>query len=128
MTKQHPCFIVHNVNSTNERFIDLLRPKARKMLREWSARGGRNGRGEAKARASRIGWAHSPNRFAERRERRLAALPQGFMCECGKWHSYPNYMEAPCIHTCSCEREHNITRQRVAVLRKPRKKISKTHG
>lgn len=104
------------------RFIDTLPTKARKQIREWSARGGRAARGEVKARAARIGWQHSPNRFEKRRERRLAAMPSGFMCECGKWHDYPLGMPYRAIHSCSCGKDHTITRG-IAVLRKRKVKV-----
>ena len=41
-------------------------------------------------------------------------LPEGFTCECGKYHEFGVYVSAywdlPLIHTCECGRQHTVQR------------------
>jgi len=86
-----------------------------------SAKGGRAARGAVKARASKIGWERSPNRFGLVKERSLAERErrpkpdriQGFICSCcHKWHEYPQDMDLRTkhYHTCGCGAQHVIWR------------------
>lgn len=118
-TPLHVCYRV-SPKMSSAYSIKPLSPVVLRKFREWGRVGGQRGSRADKVRAAKIAWrpgGGQRQRFDNRQR------PQGFFCECGKWHAFNAAVEQmmkerkPMIHECACGRQHTITQWKAKLRR-----------